>query len=544
MASPFTKTLEHHGLVAGFCKEIGLADIIDHALGTSDERRVSLGQLVVAMVINGLGFTGRTLHMYSEYFKDKPLERLLGPGICPEHINDDALGRCLDALYDYGVSSLYQQLGEAVVKHLGLPCKSVHLDSSSFHYDGQEKRHNAAAASTDDEDNKPKVIEVVRGYSRDHRPDLNQVVLNLICENQAGIPVYMKPANGNCNDLEGFKQIVKSHIQSLKAAQRCRYLVADSALYVQGTLEQLQALGQLFITRVPQRLKEAKALITQAPTLPFTPITEGYEGVFCDSDYGGVAQKWLLVRSEQARKREGHNLNKRMLKTAEQERKSFKQLCQQEFACALDAEKALEQWRQKQTFCDVVGQVSRVPVYSGKGRPAADQPPERLYYRISGSLFVPLQRREAALQQLGLFIIATNDVSGSLDMEKMLNTYKSQQAVEKGFRFLKSPDFLTSAIYLKKPERIEALLMVMTTCLMVYAALEHRIREKLVEQACYFPDMKKKPGQRPTARWVFQCFQGITIIYLPDKTEFVANIEERHRTIIDCLGHHYQQIYS
>lgn len=49
--------------------------------------------------------------MYSEYFKDKPLNKLLGEGMLAEHINDDALGRCLDSLYDYGVSKLYQNLG-------------------------------------------------------------------------------------------------------------------------------------------------------------------------------------------------------------------------------------------------------------------------------------------------------------------------------------------------------------------------------------------------------------------------------------------------
>ncbi|NQY65674.1 MAG: DUF4277 domain-containing protein [Alteromonadaceae bacterium] len=66
------------------------------------------------MMINGLGFTGLTLHMYSQYFEDKPLDRLIGPGILPEYINDDALGRCLDALYEEGVSSLYQKIGEAL----------------------------------------------------------------------------------------------------------------------------------------------------------------------------------------------------------------------------------------------------------------------------------------------------------------------------------------------------------------------------------------------------------------------------------------------
>lgn len=89
------------------------------------------------MLINGLGFTGRPLHMYSEYFESKPLERLLGEGISADDINDDALGRCLDALYDKGVSSLYQGIGERVVNHLGLDCQAVHLDSSCFHYDGQ-----------------------------------------------------------------------------------------------------------------------------------------------------------------------------------------------------------------------------------------------------------------------------------------------------------------------------------------------------------------------------------------------------------------------
>jgi transposase len=78
--------------------------------------------------------------------------------------------------------------------------------------------------------------------------------------------------------------------------------VADAALYVKETIEDLDAQGQLFITRVPQTLKEAKALIKQAPTLTFTPISPGYEGVSYDSDYGGVAQKWLLIHSEQAYK--------------------------------------------------------------------------------------------------------------------------------------------------------------------------------------------------------------------------------------------------
>ena len=285
-------------------------------------------------------------------------------------------------------------------------------------------------------------------------------------------------------------------------------------------------------------------LIKQAHTLTFTAMENGYSGVWVNSQYGGVPQRWLLVRSEQAYKREQHSLNKRMLKQAEAERKTFKKLPQQAFACETDAHHAISQWQKNQRTLDVVPEVTRIPVYRTKGRPAKNQTPIRYDYQISGSLFTPLSHRETALKQLGLFIIATNDISDELSMEQLLGHYKSQQPVEKGFRFLKSPDFLTSSIYLKKPERIEALLMVMTSCLMVYAALEHQIRKTLKEKACYFPDQKKRPGQNPTARWVFQCFENITLLYQRETEPLVLNLKDRQQTIIDCLGDVYRQIYS
>ena len=72
---------------------------------------------------------------------------------------------------------------------------------------------------------------------------------------------------------------MKSHVSSLKAAQKCRYLVADAALYVKETIVELNALRQLFITRVLQKLKEAKTLIQRASLLTFEPIYDGYQGV-------------------------------------------------------------------------------------------------------------------------------------------------------------------------------------------------------------------------------------------------------------------------
>ena len=127
-----------------------------------------------------------------------------------------------------------------------------------------------------------------------------------------------------------------------------------------------------------------------------------------------------------------------MLKQAEGSRKTFKKLCKQAFACRTDAHAVIEQWQEKQATLAVETTLFEVPVYEGKGRPSTNQQPVRTYYQISGALYTPLEKREEATQQLGLFILATNDVNGSLSMVDMLSTYKSQQAVEKGFRFLKS----------------------------------------------------------------------------------------------------------
>lgn len=536
MATYSTKGLDHLGLVSGMCKELSVAKLIDAALPKQcADKHITYGQLVEAMILNGLGFVGRTLHMYPEYFKDRPVERLLGEGIKAEHINDDALGRCLDQLYETGVSGIYQTLSASVVEQLGLPCEGINLDSTSIHVDGNY-----------DHDSDTKAVKLVRGYSRDHRPELNQVVLNLITENKAGIPVYMQAASGNINDNEGFKNIVKHHISSLKAAQNSRYFIADAALYVAETIASLDEQGQLFISRAPQKLKQVKEAIAQQHTLDFKALENGYSGAWLESDYGQVKQRWLLICSEQAKKREQHTLDKRMLKESTAAAKSFKNLSRQRFACELDADKALKDWLKCHEGVVKISdsELRKHAVFKQSGRPKLNQQPDSDEYQIIGQLYSPLTSRDQRLQEKGMFMLATNDLSETLTMEKMLSLYKSQQSVEKGFRFLKSPDFLTSSLYLKKPERIEALLMVMTCCLMVYAALEHKMREELKAQSVYFPNLKYKPCQNPTARWIFFCFQGIHVLTVSGEQELVLNVEERNSIIINCMGSIYQKIYS
>ena len=82
----------------------------------------------------------------------------------------------------------------------------------------------------------------------------------------------------------------------------------------------------------------------------------------------------------------------------------------------------------------------------------------------------------------------------ALNDKELIRRYKQdQQKVERGFRFLKDPQFLAATLFLTKPERIMALLMIMTLSLLIYATLEYRIRKALDEEDETFPDQLRRP---------------------------------------------------
>jgi Domain of unknown function (DUF4277) len=105
MASAYVvEHLNHLGLVAEVCREIGVAAWLDQQ-EPGNRQQVSVGTATVALVLNGLGFSNRQLYLVPQFFADKPVEHLLGPGILAEDLNDDCLGRTLDWLYAQDVSA-------------------------------------------------------------------------------------------------------------------------------------------------------------------------------------------------------------------------------------------------------------------------------------------------------------------------------------------------------------------------------------------------------------------------------------------------------
>lgn len=325
------------------------------------------------------------------------------------------------------------------------------------------------------------------------------------------------------------------------------YLIADSALYTEDNLQKLAPVK--WLTRVPERIALAKALVERISAEQMEPAAqEGYRYTELCTTYGGVPQRWLVVWSAQAEKRERATLQKRVEKEKQAAEKEWKALQRKEFPSREAAEEAVAAYTRRWKFHQVKGQYQEVPYYGRRGRPALGEAPQRVGWRLQGKVVERPEALAAAEKPLGKFILATNELEeGRLPAEEMLVAYKGQGVgPERGFRFLKDPWFFADSLFLKCPERIMALVMVMGLALLVYALAEHKLRTALQEKGESVPNQVRKPTQRPTMRWIFQMFEGIDLLQITTSggiQQQVLNLQPVHRQILRLLGPCVEKCY-
>ncbi len=528
-----TTNMDHHGLVAALCKDLKIAERIDERLEFDLQRKVSPGQAVVAMILNGLGFTNRRLYLTHQFFASKPIERLLGSDLCAADLTDYTLGHALDDISGYGASKLFAEVAFATALENDLLGLTNHLDTTSFSVHGSYE-------VKDD----PQVIEITHGYSKDHRPDLKQAVLSLVVNGPSSMPLWMEPLDGNSSDKASFHETVKrvSEFQKQIDLEKKFKWVADSALYTKDRL--LKSNDYNWLTRVPETIKEAKSLLEKADDeITWTPQEKGYKTCSCVSHYGGIEQRWLLVFSEQAYQREKKTLEKKLKAEDQKLKQQLWHLGNEEFACEGDALRALRKVEQRTGLYRIESRVVSILKYGKRGRPKQGEEKAVSVYKIKASFERNSSEIDMLLNRKGRFILATNDIDreGYTD-QAMLEEYKEQQSVERGFRFLKDPWFMVDSIFLKLPSRIEALMMIMTLCLMVYNIGQYRLRQELEERKDTLPNQLGKEVVNPTLRWIFQIMEGIALVRFCDASlqrgcrEIITNLDKLRKKIITLFG--------
>lgn len=411
-----------------------------------------------------------------------------------------------------------------------------HLDNSSLHLHGQYAT----------EDPQPEALEITYGFSKDHRPDLKQVVVSLITSHRSQLPVWMEALSGNTSDKDSFPTTMQAFCQQLQAEEACLFVV-DSALY---GADNLQRLGDIrWLTRVPETLTEAKRLVRETERATMTDLAEGYAYLEVSSTYAGIPQRWLVVHSAMAVQREEKTLLRRVAREEKKARQAWRKLRGQTFKCEEDAEaarrEAQKKWKYHQVEADVVPRTR----YPGPGRPAAGASPAVVGYQLQGQVRVSDTALAKARKALGRFILATNEPDPvRLSPEAMLSQYKAQAlSVERGFRFLKDPLFFADSLFLKNPGRIMALIMIMVLALLVYALAERKLRLQLAETDQRVPNQLGKPTQTPTMRWIFQVFEGIDLLIIrrddQSVTRHVLNLKPEHLTVLRLLGPPVEKCY-
>jgi len=105
-------------------------------VGPYSGARLTMGQRLAGMILNGLGFVNTKLYMTPDFFEKKTVEQLFGEGIRTEFFNDDSLGRCLDAIYEYGPTKLLSEVACDIGVNKGLLGKVIHTDTTTLSYYG------------------------------------------------------------------------------------------------------------------------------------------------------------------------------------------------------------------------------------------------------------------------------------------------------------------------------------------------------------------------------------------------------------------------
>ncbi|RLJ01325.1 MAG: IS1634 family transposase, partial [Candidatus Aenigmatarchaeota archaeon] len=500
-----SKSLDHLGIVAGVCKEIGLTESVNSIVGVNSQQKVSTGDAVTAMVINALGFAGKPLYMYPEYMAQKPVKLLFENGLEPDDFNDDTIGRALDRIYENNPTNIFMKVSFEALRKNGVDRNFFHLDTTSISVQGQYEN------SEDDEI----PIKITYGHSKDSNPDLKQYMISLITVSKSSIPAWICALSGNTSDKTHFREVVDEYSKMLAGCDENPYFIMDSAMYTEKNVRDMSPRIK-WISRAPENITMVSDLEIGTDIKDMEKCyQEGYLLKSFTKTYADVKQKWVVVFSEKNYAKEIKTLDKNVIKEKAKVEKKLWHFGNEEYTCEEDAFKAMFKIEKKWNYHKLDDCCIIVKKKTGKrGRPKKNSNVIKHIFQIQATFQEDEEAIENKRKQKGKYIVATN--AQNLDNETIYREYKEQQGVERGFRFIKDPRFFAESTFLKKEQRIVSMVMIMGISLLVYALAERKLRKALKDMNETLPNQLGKPIKNPTMRMVFEKFSNVTLLIIND----------------------------
>ena len=532
---------DHLPIVAAFCRRIGLIDVIDRIV--PNEMEVSVGTLVQGMVLDTL--SGRSpLYRLEEFFEHQDTQLLLGQEVDPTSFNDTTVARAMDAVFDIGAEKVFSEVAFSASCMFPLDKRYVHFDTTSVNVWGD---YDSCTSNSDS-------INITYGYSKDHRPDLKQFLVKMLCVGR-NVPIL-----GSCEDGNGSDKSINNTVLSRISKHMTKHglepgafvYVADSAMV---TRDNLTTVGDnLFLTRLPFSYNEAGRVVSEAVeqniwkevgVLNKTPATARRPAALYS-----ISEKTVTLYEKKYRAVVVHSTahDKRRLKRLERQiKKSTSTLSELiaketklEFFCRPDADAAASRLQQYDTGLHRITVDVEEKIYYARGRPPKNgkRKVSRIRYILNACIEEKSERVKQKQKESGCFVLLTNvpQEGGMAETGAgLLQVYKEQYGIEKNFSFLKDP-LIVNDIFLKKPERIEVLGAILLISLMVWNLIEHTLRQYIKECEVTLPGWDKKQTTRPTAFMMSTKFMGLQVVRVSGMCRLAAPLTDGQKRYLNALN--------
>jgi transposase len=534
-------------VIAAFCRQIGIDAIINRLVPT--EMDLDAGTVVIGMILDTL--CGRSpLYQLHQFFRGQDTELLFGIPLAATAFNDDAVGRVLDRLHGVGTMKIFTEISLQACKRFQVQTHCGNFDTTSVNvwgnYDCSTPEGNAP--------------HVTYGHSKDKRGDLKQFMISLLCV-EGNIPLAGNVQDGNAADT----QLNNEELQRLSSLIRETGQQREDFLYVADcklvTKANLQILGDdPFITRLPanynahqdaidRALAEAEdkwqsiGPLNQTPSSAKRPAAE-YKVNEQSIKLYGKSYRAIVVHSSNHDKRRCKRID-RQLKTAKgKTEKVCKASSKERYQCRADAEVALQKLEEshEDQLWLVSGEIEEITKH-GQGRPPKNRPHPvvSVSYRLKLESKENTEKIAKLKERAGCFVLLTNtkgtpqETGRSYTAGEVLEEYKGQHGVERNFSIIKDP-LIVNDVFLKKPERINALGMVLLLSLLVWSLMERTMRRNQGELKLELKNLDNKATARPTTHIMLRKFRGIMVMRRGSERRLTKNIGYEQNQYLMALG--------
>lgn len=471
-------------LINHFLDRLGLHGLLAHALPEHKNRKLQHAEAILLFVRNIL-IERTPLYKVAEWVRrfDQALVGLTDAP--PAALNDDRVGRSLDALFDADRASLLTTIVMRAIDRFDIDVSQLHNDSTTVTVYGEyaaqqsQRKHKRSIALT-------------YGHNKDHRPDLKQLLFTLTVSRDGAVPIHYKSYDGNTTDNT-------THIHTWETLRRITgrndfIYVADSKLCTRAQMDHITQEGGRFISILPENRKECSWFkkwfrthsiqwreILRRPDHRKPESAEhiywGYESPMPSRE--GYRIIWIL--SSQKQEQDAKNRQRRIEKTI-----SALDALKQKVGTGKwkskdrieESVKAILQKHQSENWFEwkMIGDRKETYKQKGRGRPGKNTE----YIKVSKETwsFEAMPSTARILhdgETDGLFPLITNIEAKDLSMAEVLRKYKFQPYIEKRHQQLKSV-FDAAPVFLKRSHRIEALMFVYFLVLLVNALIERELR--------------------------------------------------------------------